>query len=38
VAWVPLNDAARMIKDGEIAGAGSVIGIYYALAIQRGLG
>jgi 8-oxo-dGTP pyrophosphatase MutT (NUDIX family) len=38
VAWVPLNDAVRMIKEGEIAGAGSVIGIYYALAMQHGLG
>jgi 8-oxo-dGTP pyrophosphatase MutT (NUDIX family) len=38
VAWMPLKDAVRMIKEGEIAGAGSVIGIYYALAMQHGLG
>jgi 8-oxo-dGTP pyrophosphatase MutT (NUDIX family) len=38
IAWVPLDKAVRMIKEGEIAGAGSVIGIYYALAMQHGLG
>jgi 8-oxo-dGTP pyrophosphatase MutT (NUDIX family) len=38
VAWVPLGEAVRMIKKGEIAGAGSVIGIYYALARLHDLG
>jgi 8-oxo-dGTP pyrophosphatase MutT (NUDIX family) len=38
IAWVPLDEALRMIKDGEIAGAGSVIGIYHALARKHGLG
>jgi hypothetical protein len=28
----------QMIKTGEIAGAGSVIGILYALAKRRGFG
>src|SRR5215472_4683852 len=36
IAWIPLDEAARMIKDGEIAGAGSVIGILYVLAMPRG--
>jgi 8-oxo-dGTP pyrophosphatase MutT (NUDIX family) len=38
VAWVPLDKAAGMIKTGEIAGAGSVIGILYVLAMQHGPG
>lgn len=38
VAWMPLGEAMHMIKTGEIAGAGSVIGILYALAMPRGLG
>ena len=36
IAWIPLDEAARMIKNGEIAGAGSVIGILYVLAMPRG--
>jgi 8-oxo-dGTP pyrophosphatase MutT (NUDIX family) len=36
IAWVPLEEAVRMIKEGEIAGAGSVIGIFYVLAMRRG--
>lgn len=36
VAWVPLDKAVGMIKSGEIAGAGSVIGIFYVLAMRRG--
>jgi len=36
IAWMPLAEAVRLIKTGEIAGAGSVIGIYYVLAMQRG--
>jgi 8-oxo-dGTP pyrophosphatase MutT (NUDIX family) len=36
IAWIPLDDAVRMIKAGEIAGAGSVIGIYYVLTMRRG--
>ena len=36
IAWMPLNEAVRLIKTGEIAGAGSVIGIYYVLAMRRG--
>ncbi|HKS11950.1 MAG TPA: NUDIX hydrolase [Pseudomonas sp.] len=38
VAWVPLDKAVGMIKSGEIAGAGSVIGILYALAMRPGSG
>jgi 8-oxo-dGTP pyrophosphatase MutT (NUDIX family) len=38
VAWIPLEKAVDMIKSGEIAGAGSVIGILYALARRRGSG
>ena len=38
VAWIPLEKAVQMIKTGEIAGAGSVIGILYALARRRGFG
>jgi 8-oxo-dGDP phosphatase len=35
IAWIPLDEAVRMIKKGEIAGAGSVIGILYVLATRR---
>ena len=35
-AWMPLSEALRMIKTGEIAGAGSVIGIMYVLAMRHG--
>lgn len=35
VAWVPLDEAANLIKTGEIAGAGSVIGILYVLATRH---
>ena len=38
IAWMPLREALRMIKEGEIAGAGSVIGIYHALAMRHGFG
>jgi 8-oxo-dGTP pyrophosphatase MutT (NUDIX family) len=38
VAWVPLDKAVAMIKSGEIAGAGSVIGILYVLAMRHGSG
>jgi 8-oxo-dGTP pyrophosphatase MutT (NUDIX family) len=38
IAWVPLGEALRMVKEGEIAGAGSVIGIYHALATRHGFG
>ena len=38
VAWVPLDKAVAMIKSGEIAGAGSVIGILYVLAMRPGSG
>jgi len=36
VAWVPLDKAVGMIRSGEIAGAASVIGILYALAMRHG--
>lgn len=35
IAWVPLEKAVQMVMTGEIVGAGSVIGIMYALAKQR---
>jgi 8-oxo-dGDP phosphatase len=38
VAWLSLDDAVRMVKTGEIAGAGSVIGIFYVLAKRHGFG
>ena len=38
VVWIPLVKAVQMIKTGEIAGAASVIGIFYALARRRGFG
>jgi 8-oxo-dGTP pyrophosphatase MutT (NUDIX family) len=34
VAWVALDDAAKMIERGEIVGAATVIGILYARAKQ----
>ena len=34
IAWVALDDAAKMIERGEIAGAATVIGILYARAKQ----
>ena len=36
VRWVPLDEAAAMISSGEIAGAGTIIGIQYALALRTG--
>jgi 8-oxo-dGDP phosphatase len=36
IAWIPLEKAVQMIKTGEIAGAGSVIGILYAVTRRRG--
>ena len=36
VRWVPLDEAAAMISSGGIAGAGTIIGIQYALALRTG--
>jgi len=36
VRWVPLDEAAAMISSGEIVGAGTIIGIQYALMLQAG--
>jgi len=36
VRWVPLDEAAAMIASGELAGAGSVIGIQHALMLRAG--
>jgi 8-oxo-dGTP pyrophosphatase MutT (NUDIX family) len=35
IAWVPLDDAAKMIERGEIVGAATVIGVLYARAKQH---
>ncbi len=37
VRWVPLDEAAAMIADGRITGAGSVIGVQHALMLRAGV-
>ena len=37
VRWVPLDEAAAMITSGELVGAGSVIGVQYALMLRAGV-
>jgi 8-oxo-dGTP pyrophosphatase MutT (NUDIX family) len=37
VRWVPLDEAAAMITTGDIAGAGSVIGVQHALLLRAGV-
>jgi 8-oxo-dGTP pyrophosphatase MutT (NUDIX family) len=37
VRWVPLDEAAAMIRSGEIIGAGTIIGVQYALMLQAGV-
>ena len=36
VRWVPLDEAVAMISNGEIVGAGTIIGIQYALMRRAG--
>ena len=36
VRWIPLDEAAAMISSGEIVGAGTIIGIQYALMLRAG--
>jgi len=36
VRWVPLDEAAAMIGSGEIVGAGTIIGVQYALMLRAG--
>jgi 8-oxo-dGTP pyrophosphatase MutT (NUDIX family) len=38
VCWVPLEEAAAMITSGEIAGAGTIIGVQHALMLRAGDG
>lgn len=35
VEWVPLDDVLRLVRDGELLGCGSLVGLLYVLA-QRG--
>ena len=37
VRWVPLEEAAAMIASGDLVGAGSVIGVQYALMLRAGV-
>jgi 8-oxo-dGTP pyrophosphatase MutT (NUDIX family) len=36
VRWVPLEEATAMIGSGEIIGAGTIIGVQYALMLRAG--
>jgi 8-oxo-dGDP phosphatase len=38
VRWVPLDEATAMITSGEIAGAGTIIGVQHALMLRAGGG
>ena len=37
VRWVPLAEAPAMISSGEIIGAGTIIGVQYALMMRAGV-
>jgi 8-oxo-dGTP pyrophosphatase MutT (NUDIX family) len=37
IRWVPLDEAGAMITTGDLAGAGSVIGVQHALMLRAGV-
>jgi hypothetical protein len=36
VEWVPLADVASQIREGRVAGSGSLVGLLYLLALRGG--
>ncbi len=35
VAWLPLDEVAKLIQRGEVLGSGSLVGLLYLLALRR---